>query len=271
MRSLNNLSSSPSRWWTESCASLLFSTRFESKNREIWWQFWRLEEELLKRCWALLGRRSPGVKLEKGLLNDNAVWATIWNCEQWGRLLHKKCVVSALLWTCYHKNPVSLWCLQPVLITPWSKGSALPAGCWEAPAGTAEHWDRSCSQKHGKWPSGCRKCLVARLPSLWLLPFPSSQRALSDKDAWCGVLHAGAVVVTSYLCTSPQVIIKINTSAAAAASPRAYLLPQARSNSCREAQAKSCRDHWKSLQVLAKAVCTLKKMLVLGLTYRHIS
>ena len=82
-------------------------------------------------------------------------------------------------------------------------GRALPSGCWEAPAGTAERWDRSCSQKHGKWPSGCRKCLVARPPSLWLLPFPSLQRALTDKDERCGVLHAGAVVVTSNLLHQP--------------------------------------------------------------------
>jgi len=70
-------------------------------------------------------------------------------------------------------------------------------------------------------------CLVARPPRSWLSLFPSLQRALIDKDEWCGVLHAGAVAVTSHFCTSQQVIIKINTSAAAAASPRAYLLPLA--------------------------------------------
>lgn len=90
-------------------------------------------------------------------------------------------------------------------------------------------------------------------------------------DEECGVLHAGAVVVTSHLCTSQQVIIKINTSAAAAASPRAYLLPLARTHSCRGAQAKSCRDQQESLQALAKAVCTLEKMLGLGHIYRHVS
>lgn len=45
-------------------------------------------------------------------------------------------------------------------------------------------------------------------PKVMALTILSSQRALTDKDEWCGVLHAGAVVVTSLLCTSQQVIIK---------------------------------------------------------------
>lgn len=158
------------------------------------------------------------------------------------------------------KNPV-ICCPHCTLC---SKGSALAAGGWKA---------------LGKkllpevWPVAIRvqEVLVARHPSLWLLAFLSSQRALTDKDEWCGVVHARAVVVTSYLCTSQQVIIKINTSVAAAASPRAYLLPLAWTNSCRGAQAKSCRDQWESLQTLAKAVCTLEKMLVLGHIYCHVS
>lgn len=151
-------------------------------------------------------------------------------CEQPREIVNSEGVSfikNAFYWLCYESKKFCDLLMPSVYITPWSKVLALPAGCREAPASTAKHWDRSCSQKHSKWPSGCWKCWVARSPSLWLLPFLCLQMTLTDTDEWCGVLHAGAVVVTSHLCTSQQVIIKINTSVAAAASLRAYLLPLA--------------------------------------------
>lgn len=164
-----------------------------------------------------------------------------------------------------------LWSVALIAHYPVVQGVGF--GCWWL-GGTSRHCralERNLLPE--VWPVAIRvqEVSVARPPGLWLLALLLSQKALTDKDEWCGVAQARAVVVTSYLWTSQQVIIKINTSVTAAASPRAYLLPLAWTNSCRGAQAKSCRDQWESLQAPAKAVCTLEKMLVLGHIYCHVS
>lgn len=152
----------------------------------------------------------------------------------------------------------TLWSVALIAHYPVVQGGRL----WLLVLGGTNRHCRALGKKllPEEWPVAIRvqQVLVARPPSLWLWVFLSWERALTDKDEWCGVVHARAVVVTSYFCTSQQVIIKINTSMAAA-SPRAYLLPLAWTNSAGGAQAKSCRDQRETLQALAKAVAHWRK------------
>lgn len=126
---------------------VVFPTWFESKNRVICLgQFWRSEAELLKQLGSV---SQEGAKLEKILLNKAP-------CEQTLEIVNSKggsFLRNAFYWLCMsQKNPV-ICCLHCTL--PWG-----PRGWFWllTPAGTAEHWERSCSQKGGQKPSGCRRC-----------------------------------------------------------------------------------------------------------------